>query len=72
MQAKITNRDGYRCAPNGSRVEVFAFGDIVSGQVAEWALADRAASAMFSPVEETKPAAPVETKKRGRPRKDAE
>jgi hypothetical protein len=72
-RAKITKREGYKCAPKGAIVETFAFGEIVTGQVAEWALADRAASAMFDPREETKVEAPAETKaapkKRGRPKK---
>lgn len=68
-RAKITKKDGYRCAPKGAVIEVFQFGEIVDGQVAEWALADRAASRLFDPREETKVEAPTETKKRGRPRK---
>ena len=43
-KAKITNADGYKCAPLGYRLEYFAFGEIVEGQVAEWAVQDRAAS----------------------------
>lgn len=72
-RAKITKREGYKCAPKGAIVETFPFGTIVTGQVAEWALADRAASAMFDPREETKIVTPTETKaapkKRGRPKK---
>ena len=37
MQAKVTNPAGYRCAPNGAIVVVFPFGEVISGQVAEWA-----------------------------------
>jgi len=66
-KAKITKP--YRCAPRGSIVEDFAPGSIVAGKVAEWALADGAASRMFDPREETKIAPPPEAKKRGRPRK---
>lgn len=69
-QAKITKPEGYRCAPSGSVVQTFAHGSIVTGQVAEWALADRAAQRMFDPREATKVVMPGETKKRGRPRKD--
>ena len=65
-KAKITNKDGYRCAPDGHTVIVIPFGTVVDGQIAEWALADKAASAMFAPVEERKVVAPPETKKRGR------
>lgn len=71
-KAKITKKDGYRCAPQGHTVETFAYGTVVEGKVAEWALADQAASRMFDPVEETKITPPPETKKkRGRPRKEA-
>ena len=65
MQAKITKPGGYKCAPGGHTVETFQEGQIVSGQVAEWALADKAASRMFDPREETKVTAPDEVK-RGR------
>lgn len=65
-QAKITKRDGYRCSPNGAVEQTFAFGETVTGKVAEWALADKAASRMFDPREETKVAQPSETKTRGR------
>lgn len=61
-KAKITKKGGFECAPNGSRVETFAEGAIVSGQVAIWALRAKAASAMFDPVEETKVTPPTETK----------
>lgn len=47
--AKITKREGYRCCPDGHTMAVFEFGAIVEGQVAEWALADKAASRMFDP-----------------------
>lgn len=66
MQAKITHPQGYRCAPDGALVKVFAFGSIVSGQVAIWAM-DEKAAVPFSPVEETKVIAAPETKaRRGR------
>jgi len=68
-KAKITLREGYRCAPDGHTIVTIPFGETVDGKIAEWALADRAASRMF-PDMETKPAAPVE-RKRGRPRKGA-
>lgn len=63
-KAKITKADGYTCAPNGYAVETFPMGAIVTGKVAEWALADKAAARMFNPVEETKPAALLETKRK--------
>lgn len=67
-RAKITRPTGYNCAPQGHTVVNFPMGTIVDGEVAEWALADRAASAML----EKKVEAPEETKapkRRGRPRK---
>lgn len=68
--AKITSKTGYTCAPTGARVEHFAFGAVVSGQVAEWALAHGAASRMFDPRTDTQAQAVPEAKaKRGRPRK---
>lgn len=71
-RAKITAKDGYKCAPTGCKVEVFPFGSIVDGKVADWALADKSASAMFDPREETKIIGPDETKatpKKRKPRK---
>lgn len=62
-RAKITHPDGYRCSPSGARVEVFAFGEIVTGKVADWALADHAGQRMFDPREETKVEAVLEVKK---------
>jgi hypothetical protein len=62
--AKITKQDGYRCAPDGAVVRTFAFGEIVTGKVAEFALADHAASRMFDPREETKVEVAPETKRR--------
>ena len=67
--AKITRREGYRCAPNGAAVEAFAFGAVVSGHVAEWALADGAAQPVHDPRTDTQAMAAPETKKRGRSRK---
>ena len=68
--ARITRKTGYQCAPNGFAVETFAYGETVSGAVAEWAIADGAASRMFDPRTDTQVQAVPETKaKRGRPRK---
>lgn len=61
-QAKITKKDGYRCSPNGFTIETFAFGQIVEGRVAQWALDDRAAQRLFDPREETKVQEISETK----------
>ena len=65
-KAKITKPSGYKCAPEGHTVITIPFNTIVEGVIADWALADKAASAMFDPVAERKVVAPVETKKRGR------
>ena len=71
-KARITAKEGYRCAPQGHTVETFPFGAEVTGKVAEWALAAHKANALFDPVEETKVVAPTETKKRrGRPKRKA-
>jgi len=67
--AKITKKDGYKCAPDGHSVVTIPFGATVDGQVAEWALADRAASRMFDPREETKVVAPDEVKAKPAPRR---
>lgn len=67
-QAKITKQEGYRCAPDGARVVTFGFGEIVTGKVADWALADGAAQRMFEPREETKIEAVPETKAKPRSR----
>ena len=47
MKAKITDENGFKCAPQGHTVEHFKFGEIVTGQVAAWALEARAAKRMF-------------------------
>jgi hypothetical protein len=65
-RAKITKQGGYKCAPAGHTVVIFDEGMIVEGQVAEWAIADHAAQAMFNPVKETKITLPTETKRRKR------
>ena len=46
-KAKVTKADGYSCAPKGSIVVTFPYGEIVEGQVADWACADGAAKRMF-------------------------
>ena len=58
MHAKITARNGYRCAPDGVTVLHFAFDEIVDGLAAEWAVADGYAH----PFIEAKPAEALETK----------
>jgi hypothetical protein len=45
--AKITKADGYRCAPEGHTTITLPCGAVVTGKIAGWALADKAASAMF-------------------------
>jgi len=47
VKAKITNKNGYNCAPHGSKVEHFECGTVVEGKVAVWALADKAANRML-------------------------
>lgn len=56
--AKITARNGYRCAPDGVTVQHYAFDQEVDGMVAAWAIADGYAVAII----ETKPAEALETK----------
>lgn len=68
-KAKITNKEGYKCSPNGWKVETIPFGTIVEGKVADWALADKAASALFDPRKEKKVAGPDEVKAKIRKRK---
>jgi hypothetical protein len=58
MRAKIVNRNGYRCAPDGHTTRSFALGDIVTGEVAAWAVDERCAI----PVVETPPAPVLEAK----------
>lgn len=62
-KATITRKEGYNCCPQGHTVEHFPFGEVVFGKVAEWAIADRAASRTM----EKKPSPVVlETKKKPR------
>ena len=72
MKAKITNPNGYKCAPEGHTIMHFDAGSIVEGVIAEMAILDGHAMA-FQDVEiETKVVAPTEVKadtKKGRPRK---
>lgn len=69
--AKITKSGGYLCAPEGHSEVLFPMGTIVTGQVAEWALADHAAQRMFDPVAKKKVVTPKETKrKRNAPKKN--
>lgn len=42
-QAKITQEDGFKCAPDGHTVVVFPFGKVVEGKVADWAIKSQAA-----------------------------
>lgn len=67
--AKITAPLGYKCAPEGHTVVTIPQGTVVHGKVAEWALADRAASRLFDPREETKVEAAPETKSKRKARK---
>lgn len=65
MKARI--KAPYKCAPEGYRIVHFAVGEIVEGQVAEWAVADGCANKMPD-AREMKVIGPTE-KKRGRPPK---
>ena len=68
MKAKITAPNGFRIAPQGHTVERFAAGEIVTGYIAEKAVANGAAEEIL----ETKVIQDIETpekKHRGRPRK---
>lgn len=47
MKAKITKEGGYDCAPEGHTIRHFHKGQVVTGIVAKYAIADKAASAMF-------------------------
>lgn len=70
MKALLTR--SYACAPEGHTVLRWAAGTVLEGRAAEMALSEGAAvevSAM--PDLETKIEQPPETKKRGRPRKEA-
>lgn len=62
MQARIIV-PAYRCAPEGHTVHVYLEGQIVSGIVAELALAEKAAELVSAPLE-NKIIAPAEVKKR--------
>lgn len=67
IKARITAEAGYRCAPEGHTVVTFAFGETVTGAVAEWAVDDDAAEPIWDPVAEKKVTGPTETKrKRGK------
>ena len=46
-KAKITKKDGYTCYPDGVTKTHYAHGDVVHGKVADWAVAERAASVML-------------------------
>jgi len=83
-QAKITYTGGYRCAPDGHTVQLFKLGQIVEGEVADWAVdenyaiwikpKDEPIETASPPTLETKIEAATETKPRrarGRPRKTA-
>lgn len=62
MKAKITNPNGYKCAPEGHTIMHFDAGAIVEGAIAEMAILDGYATA-FQDVEiETKIVAPSEIK----------
>lgn len=57
---KTVLHQDWSCAPDGHTVLRFKAGDTLTGRAAELALADGVG---FNPVEETKPAPKLETKK---------
>jgi hypothetical protein len=62
MKAKITNPNGYKCAPEGHTIMHFDAGAIVEGVVAEMAILDGHAMAFQDVEMETKVVAPDEIK----------
>lgn len=62
-KAKITKPNGYDCAPAGHTIVHFPCGAIVEGQVAEWALQDRAAQRILDKRKGRKITGPKERKK---------
>lgn len=69
MQATITDKSGFTCAPDGHTVVTFECGDVVTGKVAKWAVdagaADRDGIEAGKATQlETKVVAPQETKRR--------
>lgn len=52
-QVRITSPGGYRCAPDGHTVQVFAMGQVVTGKAAELALEDGAGVAVHDPRTDT-------------------
>jgi hypothetical protein len=47
-KAKITNPEGFKCAPEGHTVITIPFNTIVEGKVADWALDARCASRIIN------------------------
>lgn len=67
MKARITNPQGFRCAPDGAVVVTYPYGTEVEGQVARWAV--DMGNAAWLPEYDTKVTGPTETKPaRGRKR----
>lgn len=52
-KAKITAKEGFRCAPDGHTIITIPFGTEVDGQIAKWALDAHKASRMFDPRTDT-------------------
>lgn len=66
-KARITDKAGFKCAPEGHTVVTIPFGSIVEGEIAEWALAAHKASRMFDQRTDTQDAKPkLETKRKGK------
>ena len=54
MQVRITNPKGYMAAANGFTVVNYPFGSIVNGNVAAWAIEDKAGEFVLQPELENK------------------
>lgn len=63
MQARITDPNGFRCAPEGHTTVTIAFGTIVDEPIAVWAV-DMGKAEWLAPAVETKVVRPSERKKR--------
>jgi hypothetical protein len=57
QRAKVTNKDGYMCAPDGHTTITIPFGEILTGDMAKAAIASNEAKAM-GPERKAKGAAP--------------
>jgi hypothetical protein len=71
IRAKITAEGGFNCRPpDAIKVQNIPQGEIVEGQIAEWALRAKAARRMMAPKLETKVVEAPEKKRTKRKKKD--